>query len=274
MSKRYIRLKELMPNLSKNYIPSEEYLDLTDGLRRNEVYPIKTDAFGNQVSILERESINKIYLLGASTVESIYIRPSARPHTYLERLLLESGYDYSVFNLGTSGTHTLSIINIIINKIGNMKGSTLIITLPSNDLSVLSFKKNYFNSHYRFSSVLPALDKKLTYQPVLDFEPYIKNLEIIASICKILELNLVFTTIIYTGFDENLRKLNSLAIGFCKSNNISIIDFKNKFIDSSDFFYDKLHFLPKGSEFYAQTIFESVKDNLISSGLDLSLIHI
>lgn len=144
MSKRYIRLKELMPNLSKNYIPSEEYLDLTDGLRRNEVYPIKTDAFGNQVSILERESINKIYLLGASTVESIYIRPSARPHTYLERLLLESGYDYSVFNLGTSGTHTLSIINIIINKIGNMKGSTLIITLPSNDLSVLSFKKKLF----------------------------------------------------------------------------------------------------------------------------------
>lgn len=91
MTKRYIRLKELTPNINKIYVPSEDYLNSINGLHVNEIYPVKTDSFGNQVSILERESISKIYLLGASTVESIYIRPSARPHTYLERLLLENG---------------------------------------------------------------------------------------------------------------------------------------------------------------------------------------
>ncbi|MEN2751842.1 SGNH/GDSL hydrolase family protein [Psychrobacter sp. FBL11] len=273
MEKRYIRLKELKPNLLRNYIPNEKYLSSTNGLQDNEVYPLKTDSFGNQVSNLERESLNDIYLLGASTIESIYIRPSARPHNYLEYLLLKSGYDYSVFNLGVSGAHTLSIINVIINKLGDKKGSTLIITLPSNDLSILSFEKNYFNSHQRFASIVPASDKRLTYRPVLDYKPYIKNLEIIASICRILELNLIFTTVVYTGVDENLSKLNSLAIEFCKSNNIKIIDFKNKFIDSSNLFYDKLHFLPKGSEVYAKTIFESVKNNLISRGIDIIETH-
>ena len=273
MTKRYIRLKELTPNTNKIYTPSDSYLDSINGLQENEVYSIKTDSFGNQASTLERDSTKKIYLLGASTVESIYVKPSARPHTCLEYLLLKNGYDYSVFNLGTSGAHTLSIINVIINKLGNKKGSTLIITLPSNDLSVLSFEKNYFNSHYRFSSIIPALDKSLTYRPILDYEPYTRNLEIITSICKILKISLVFTTIVYTGLDVNLSKLNSVLIDFCKLNDVSIIDFKNKFVDSPDLFYDNLHFLPEGSEAYAKVIFDKIKNNLINSDLDIIRTH-
>tara|TARA_R110002124_G_scaffold232701_1_gene397779 strand:- start:1596 stop:2774 length:1179 start_codon:yes stop_codon:yes gene_type:complete len=273
MTKRYIRLKELIPNADKIYTPSEKYLNSTNGLQKNEVYPLRTDYFGNQVSILERKSLNEIYLLGASTIESIYTKPSARPHNYLEILLLENGYDYSVFNLGVSGAHTLSIINTIINKLGDKKGSTLIVTLPSNDLSVLSFEKNYFNNHWRFASIVPALDKSLKYQPILDYAPYVKNLNIIASICKILELKLIFTTIVYTGNDDNLSKINSIIIDFCKLNKVDVIDFKNSFIDSKNLFYDKLHFLPNGSNFYARTIFDAVKNKIIGSNLNLIQTH-
>lgn len=268
MTKRYIRLKELIPNADKIYTPSDKYLNSTNGLQKNEVYPLRTDSFGSQVSILERKSLNEIYLLGASTVEAIYTKPSARPHSSLECLLLKNGYDYSVFNLGVSGAHTLSIINTIINKLGNKKGSTLIVTLPSNDLSVLSFEKNYFNNHWRFASIVPALDKDLKYRPILDYTPYIKNLDIIASVCKILELKLIFTTIVYTGNDNNLNKMNSIIIDFCKFNKVDVIDFKNSFIDSPHLFYDKLHFLPNGSDFYARTIFDAIRNKLIDSNLE------
>lgn len=52
MTKRYIRLKELEPNLLRHYIPNEEYLSSTNGLQDNEIYPLKTDSSGNQVSIV------------------------------------------------------------------------------------------------------------------------------------------------------------------------------------------------------------------------------
>lgn len=273
MSKRYIRLKELTPNMNENYVPSNDYLKATSGLQHNEIYPVKTDSSGNQVSILERESKNSIYILGASTIESIYIRSSMKPHTYLEHLLLENGYDYSVFNIGASGAHTLSIINVIINKLGNKKGSTLVITLPSNDLSILSFDKNYFSTHWRFSSIIPALDKTVTRSASVDYKPYIKNLEIIVSICNILELELFFTTIIYTGTDKNLIKLNSILINFCKLNNVSLIDFEDMFTSYPNLFYDKLHFLPQGAKKYSIKIFDSIKYKLVKSQSNIITTH-
>ena len=269
MAKRCIRLKELTPNINKIYIPSEEYINSVDGLQKNEVYPIETDSEGRQFSVFGKRDNSEIYILGASTVESIYIRPSMRPHTILERLLLEEGYDYSVFNLGYSGSHTLSIINVIVNKLGNKKGSTLVITLPSNDLSVLSLEGNYFNEHWRYSSLTPALSKNVARISNVDYEPYINNLEIIIDICKILNIELFFTTIVYTGVDDNLKKLNDAIISICKLKSVPIINFEDKFTSQRELFYDKLHFLPNGSKSYAETIFENIKYSLTSSGINV-----
>ena len=267
MSKRSIRLKEIQPNLRKSYIPSEEYFQSTSGLQRNEIYPIESDSEGRQFSILAREESKKIYLLGDSTVESIYMRPSMKPHTLLDYLLLENGYNYSIFNLGYSGAHTLSIINILINKLGEAKGATLIITLPSNDLSVLGFEGNYFNAHWRYSSIIPAMDKKVTTVSNISYESYIRNLKLITNICSALEVKIFFTTIVYTGIDSGLEKLNDVIRSFCKVENVPLIDFENYFISQSEFFYDKLHFLPEGSKAYSQKLFNTISHSLETSNL-------
>lgn len=269
MSKRSIRLKEIQPNLKKSYSPSEEYFQSTTGLQRNEIYPIETDSEGMQFSILARQESKDIYLLGDSTVESIYMRPSMRPHVSLDYLLLKNGYNYSVFNLGYSGAHTLSIINVLINKLGDKKGSTLIITLPSNDLSALSFEGNYFNAHWRYSSIIPALDKKVIPVSNISYEPYIRNLKLILNICDALEVKLFFTTIVYTGIDSSLKKLNDIIRSFCKLENVSLIDFEDFFVYKPELFYDKLHFLTEGSKIYSQRIFESIKYGLEKSKLDV-----
>ena len=83
-----------------------------------------------------------------------------------------------------------------------------------------------------------------------------------------MELKLIFTTIVYTGNDNNLNKMNSIIIDFCKFNKVDVIDFKNSFIDSPHLFYDKLHFLPNGSDFYARTIFDAIRNKLIDSNLE------
>lgn len=274
MSKRFVRLKEIEPNSKKFYAPSEEYFELTSGLHKNEIYPMETDSKGRQFSILTRKEREKIYLLGDSTIESMYMRPSMRPHTSLDYLLLENGYNYSIFNLGYSGAHTLSIINILINKLGDEKGSRLVITLPSNDLSALSFEGNYFNSHWRYSSIIPALDKKTATVSNISYEPYIRNLKLIVNICSALEVKLFFTTIVYTGIDSGLKKLNDIIRSFCKSENISLIDFEDFFIDKPEIFYDKLHFLPDGSDFYSQHIFNSIKYGLKINESDVIKNHI
>jgi hypothetical protein len=72
MTKRYIRLKELKPGLLNNYVPSDEYL-INTRLQKNEIYLAKTNSDGNQDSIWGFKSENNVFLLGDSSIESIYL---------------------------------------------------------------------------------------------------------------------------------------------------------------------------------------------------------
>ena len=153
MSKRFIRLKELNCNMSKNYSPSEEYLERNNKLQKNETYPTSTNGDGNQFGIYQSGLSNEIYLIGGSTIEAIYVKPSMKPHNCLEKLLLENGYSYSVYNQGVSGSQMQNIINVIINKLGNKQGSTLILTLPTNDSTVLRLKENYFGKKTSMANI-------------------------------------------------------------------------------------------------------------------------
>ena len=267
MTKRFIRLKELGSNINRNYIPSDLYLKKNNKLQKNEIYNTKTDIQGNQPSIWGSQSNKDIYLIGGSTIESIYVRSSMRPHSRLEKLLLKKGYNYSVFNLGVSGTQTQNIINLILNKLGNKQGSTLVVTLPTNDSNALGLEKNYFSDHWRYASIVPATNKKSTFIKNIDYEPYTRNIKIIIEICKLLELKLFFTTIVYAGFHEEYRILNDIAKSICVEKNIIIIDLQKKFSDKYDFFYDNLHFLPNGSQYYSEIIFNNIKNSLDTDGI-------
>ncbi|WP_025652052.1 MULTISPECIES: SGNH/GDSL hydrolase family protein [unclassified Psychrobacter] len=266
MSKRFIRLKELNCNMEKNYSPSEAYLEKNNKLQKNEIYPVSTDANGNQFSVYKSRLDKEIYLIGDSSIESIYVRPSMRPHSCLEKILLENGYSYSVYNQGVSGSQIQNIINVIINKLGNKQGSTLILSLPTNDSTVLRLKENYFSDHWRYASVVPASNEKSPIIKNISYEPYIRNLSIVIEICKLLQINLFITTIVYTGINLRFKALNEIARNICDKKNVAFIDFEDNLAKSNYFFYDDVHFLPEGCRYYAETVFNNIKDSLETDG--------
>lgn len=262
MSKRFIRLKELNCNMKKNYSPSKDYLEKNNKLQKNEIYPASTDENGNQCSIYQSDLDKEIYLIGGSTIESIYVRPSMKPHSCLERILLENGYSYSVYNQGVSGSQIQNIINVIINKLGNKQGSTLILTLPTNDSTVLRLKENYFSDHWRYASVIPALNKKSPLIKNISYEPYIRNLNIVIEVCKLLQINLFITAVVYTGINLRFKALNEIARNICNKKIVTFIDFEDDLANRSYFFYDDVHFLPNGCQHYAETVFNNIKYSL------------
>lgn len=268
MSKRFVRLKELNCNMRKNYSPSIEYLEKNEKLQKNEVYPTSTDENGNQFSVYKLGLEKEIYIIEDSTVETMYVRPSMKPHSILQKKLLENGYDYSVFNQGVSGSQLQNIINVIINKLGNKQGKTLILTLPSNDAYVLGLKENYFSDDWRYASVVPASNKNSSLIKNISYEPYIRNLNMIIEVCKLLQLKLFITSIVYTGINLRFKTLNEIARNICNENNVSFIDFEDDFSNRSYLFYDEVHFLPEGCEYYTKIIFDNVKGSLYTDGVN------
>ena len=198
----------------------------------------------------------------------MYVRPSMKPHSILQKKLLENGYDYSVFNQGVSGSQLQNIINVIINKLGNKQGKTLILTLPSNDAYVLGLKENYFSDDWRYASVVPASNKNSSLIKNISYEPYIRNLNMIIEVCKLLQLKLFITSIVYTGINLRFKTLNEIARNICNENNVSFIDFEDDFSNRSYLFYDEVHFLPEGCEYYAKIIFDNVKGSLYTDGVN------
>ncbi|PKF32868.1 SGNH/GDSL hydrolase family protein [Acinetobacter proteolyticus] len=265
MQKRNIRLKELGININKVYAPALEYLENCPRLNKNEVYEITTDNEGNQPSIFGNESNNKIFMIGDSSIECMYIRNSKKVHTVLEEILLKNGYDYEVKNLGTSGSQTLNIINLIINKLIDKTDSTVVVALPSNDEGPLLYEENYFSPHIYHATILPATERKVKRNTEINTEIYKRNLGLINAICNQLNLKLIFTSICYTTDAQHLKTINNIARDYCNINKIPFLDLEEEFQINSHFFYDKLHFLPEGSVFFAQKLFCFLKDQLIQN---------
>ena len=262
MGKRFIRLKELKPNLNKIYTPSYGYLKSRERLIYNEVYTVRTDSDGNQISPWGAASDQRIYLLGGSSVESIYVKSTLRPHSVLEKTVLENGFSCSVYNLGVSGAQTLNIVNLIVNKLGDKKGSKVVVSIPSNDSSTLNLRDSYYSDDWRYASIVPATNKEPLLTKAVNYDSFKKNIEMIIALCNILELQLYMTSIIYTGENKSYEKLNKIVSDICLSKNIPFIDFEPVFKKSSNYFYDDLHFLPSGSQYYAESIFDAIKSNL------------
>lgn len=260
--KRSIRLKELGVRLNKIYEPAEDYLSSRPSLNKHEIYHVTTDIEGNQTGILGGENLREVFLLGGSTIESVYLRASKRPHSLLEIMLRSNGYPYVVKNLGVSGSTTIHLINLIINKLYNKPGALVAVSIPTNDLSSLCMENGYFNHHKFFSPLLPATAKSVKRHDLefINFEDFRKNLLLIKNICESLKLNLVFTTSLYCDKNDGLAMLNRELISFCSENNVSCLNLERDVNDAADY-YDQVHFLENGSHKFAKFLFQFLREN-------------
>lgn len=260
--KKSIRLKELKPNMERIYIPDSSYINKRPKLDPDEVFQVKTDSEGNQLSAYGNSSPNRIYFIGGSTVESIYSRQSCRPHSILEKRLIESGYNYEVLNLGVSGAQLINVANLLISKLAKDPGQTILLALPANDAACLQFEDEYWSNHKSYATLLPADGKNIAYTQAINLKTYSRALRLIKSICRIYDFKLIMVSSAYSGVNESLESLNKYAKNFCDESNIPFINIESDVREKSDIFYDDLHFLSDGCVFYAGLILEKLKKHL------------
>lgn len=260
--KRNIRLKELASNTERVYIPSSSYLENRPKLDTSEIYQVKTDSEGNQVSTYANKSNKKIYFIGGSTVESIYAKQSHRPHSILEKKLVGNGYDYEVLNLAVSGTHLINVINLIVSKLAKNPGQTILIGLPTNDSICLQIENEYWNNHKNYATILPADGKRIEYIQPVNTTSYLRALKLIKNICDIYDFNLAIISAIYSGVNAQVELTNSIARKFCVENRVKFIDIEKDLNARGEFFYDDLHLSSDGCVYYAEEISKSLQECL------------
>lgn len=116
MTKRSIRLKEFIPNLTR-FMYSDDYYDQCPDLKRGIGYYLESDKDGFIITGNYHSSNNKVILMGDSFIESNFIGTNQKPNYLLGSLFLESGLDVEVLNAGVSGSTLLNILNALINKV-------------------------------------------------------------------------------------------------------------------------------------------------------------
>jgi lysophospholipase L1-like esterase len=89
-----------------------------------------------------------IAFLGGSTTECTYVDEDNR-FPYLVGRLLERQTHLKVnsYNAGRSGNNTLHCINILLNKVVNLKPDIVVLMENINDVAILMYEKTYWNTN-------------------------------------------------------------------------------------------------------------------------------
>ena len=87
-----------------------------------------------------------IAFLGGSTTECTYVDEDNR-FPYLAGRLLERQTHLKVnsYNAGRSGNNTLHCLNVLLNKVVNLKPDIVVLMENINDLAILMYEKTYWN---------------------------------------------------------------------------------------------------------------------------------
>lgn len=280
--KRSIRLKEYAPNQEKVVFPSlaqiEQCSDLHEG-----GYKLITDQNGFIVSGNDFFSDKKTIILGDSFVESTFVGERSRFCSVLERLGADGDVSNigQVLNAGVSGSTSLNLLNIFINKVVPIKPSLVIFVIPSNDSQVHRFSDTYWNDSEYYANIIPPgkLNSVGDFYNNLVKGDCVKILNLFADACNIFDIKLAFATCPYASlydgsymfqkyknkswFDSNIvaRKiLNDKLRSISYMRKIIFLDFEHEIGGDNKLFYDDLHLNEIGSQRIAKFIFEKIQN--------------
>src|SRR5665648_290055 len=119
---RYIKLREFNPLYRDVLVPNQEAMRMSDGLAQKPfVLRVDRQGFIMPAKIHDHPDLT-IAFLGGSTTECVYVNEPDR-FPYLAGRLLERQTHLKVnsYNAGRSGNNTLHCINVLINKVVNLK---------------------------------------------------------------------------------------------------------------------------------------------------------
>src|SRR5450759_3186385 len=161
---RYIKLREFNPLYRDVLVPSQEVLRMSDGLvQKPYVLRVDRQGFIMPAKIHDHPDLT-IAFLGGSTTECVYVNEADR-FPYLAGRLLEGQTHLKVnsYNAGRSGNNTLHCINVLMNKVVNLKPDVVVLMENINDLAILIYDKTYWNDH---PSRSPLIEKPPNFKTV------------------------------------------------------------------------------------------------------------
>jgi lysophospholipase L1-like esterase len=161
---RSIKLREFNPLYRDVLVPSQEVMRMSDGLVQ-QPYVLRVDRQGfiMPAKIHDHPDLT-IAFLGGSTTECVYVNEPDR-FPYLVGRLLERQTHLKVnsYNAGRSGNNTLHCLNVLLNKVVNLKPDLVVLMENINDLAILMYDKTYWNDH---PSRSPLMEKPPNFKTV------------------------------------------------------------------------------------------------------------
>jgi lysophospholipase L1-like esterase len=146
--KRSIKLKEFNPLYRDVLVPDADYVAKCDSLERKK-FMLRVDRQGFIMpSKIHDHPDLTLAFLGGSTTECTYVDEDNR-FPYLVGRLLERQTHLKVnsYNAGRSGINTLHCLNILLNKVVNLKPDIVVLMENINDLAILMYEKTYWNTN-------------------------------------------------------------------------------------------------------------------------------
>jgi hypothetical protein len=153
--KRYIKLKEFNPLYQDVLVPDADAMRMSDNLPQKE-YVLRVDRQGFIMpSRIHDHPDLTIAFLGGSTTECTYVEEPLR-FPYLAGRLIEqqTGRKVNSYNAGRSGNNTLHCLNILLNKVVDLKPDIVVLMENINDLAILMYEKTYWNTNPSRSPLL------------------------------------------------------------------------------------------------------------------------
>ena len=162
--KRSIKLREFNPLYRDVLVPDADAMRMSDSLAQKE-YVLRVDREGFIMpSRIHDHPDLTIAFLGGSTTECTYVDEQIR-FPYLAGRLIEqqTGLKVNSYNAGRSGNNTLHCLNILLNKVVNLKPEIVVLMENINDLAILMYEKTYWNTN---PSRSPIQEKPPTFKTV------------------------------------------------------------------------------------------------------------
>jgi lysophospholipase L1-like esterase len=146
--RRAIKLREFNPLYRDVLVPNQDALRMSDSLEQKP-YGLRVDRQGFIMpsKVHEHPDLTLVFL-GGSTTECVYVEEQNR-FPYLAGRLLEkqTGLKVNSYNAGRSGNNSLHSINILMNKVVNLKPDIVVMMHNINDLAILMYEKTYWNTN-------------------------------------------------------------------------------------------------------------------------------
>lgn len=274
---RSIRLKEYDPNVEKQYIPTGELVETSDDTLQAGPFALRTDEHGFVITgNTVPQDATPIAVIGGSFVESSWVHEDKRFISQAERLMP----GHKLLNGGYSGSTTLQLYNVMLNKIYPIigEGGTLVFFVGQSDSDVINREGSYWNDTQRWSPIVPGFKSQET---LPSGETQVRRLvELTINTARVMNINLVLASSPYRDGDFsndpvlrrrfrrdreafNAKKAEQDAIQQATietgaQHGVDVIDFQTLTGGNPEWFYDALHLNEYGQTQFAKLFVEEV----------------